>query len=100
MVANGISIPQERIAAFCRRHRVRRLAFFGSVLTDHFTPESDLDVLIEFEPGATPGLITFAGLALELEAIFGRTVDLRMPEDLSPHFRDAAVRGSKLLHAA
>lgn len=100
MTVNGVSIPQALIAEFCRRHRVHRLSLFGSVLTDRFTPQSDLDVLIEFEAGATPGLIAFAGLALELEAIFGRTVDLRMPEDLSPHFRDAAVRGSKLLHAA
>ena len=61
-----IEIPKEGIATFCRRNHIRKLAFFGSVLRDDFTPESDLGVLVEFEPGARVGLITLAGMEIEL----------------------------------
>jgi predicted nucleotidyltransferase len=82
-----IDISQDQIAAFCQRHHIRRLAFFGSVLRDDFKPDSDVDVLVEFEPGHTPGLITLAGMEIELSDLLNRKADLRTPADLSPYFR-------------
>ena len=70
-----IDIPKDEIAAFCRRKGIRRLALYGSVLRDDFTPESDVDVLVEFEPGQTPGL-EFIDMQDELSEIYGRKVDL------------------------
>ena len=78
-----ISLPMEEIAAFCQRHHIRRLAFFGSVLRDDFRLDSDVDVLVEFEPGHTPGLITLAGMEIELSGLLRRKADLRTPADLS-----------------
>jgi predicted nucleotidyltransferase len=91
MVLNQIEIPTEQIAEFCRRNHIRRLALFGSILRDDFTPESDVDVLVEFEPGKTPGLLGMAGLEIDLSGIIGRKVDLRTKEDLSRYFRDEVV---------
>ena len=71
-----IDIPQEEIAAFCQRNHIRRMALFGSVLRDDFTPESDVDVLVEFEPDARIGYIGLAGLEIELDKILGRKSDL------------------------
>jgi predicted nucleotidyltransferase len=93
------AIDRERLAGFCRRHGIRRLALFGSALRDDFRPESDLDVLVEFEPGRTPGLAFFA-MQDELSALLGRTVDLNTPADLSPLFRDDVVRSAEVLHDA
>jgi predicted nucleotidyltransferase len=87
-----IDVSAEEIEAFCRRHRIRRLAFFGSVLRDDFTPESDVDVLVEFEPGARVGLIGFAGIENELTRLIGRKVDLNTAGFLSPYFRDEVLR--------
>jgi predicted nucleotidyltransferase len=87
-----IEVPEEEIAAFCRRHRIRRLAFFGSVLRDDFTPESDVDVLVEFEPDVRVGLITFAGIENELSELLGRKVDLNTAGFLSPYFREEVLR--------
>jgi predicted nucleotidyltransferase len=81
-----IELPQEQIASFCQRHHIRRLSLFGSVLRRDFRPDSDVDVLVEFEAGLTPGL-AFFGMQEELTAILGRTVDLNTPGFLSPHFR-------------
>jgi predicted nucleotidyltransferase len=86
-----IPIPQDEIAAFCQRHHIRKLSLFGSVLRDDFRPDSDVDVLVEFEPGHSVGLITFAGMAIELSQIVGRQVDLRTPEDLSRYFRQKVL---------
>ena len=85
-----ITIDREAVAAFCRRHHVRRLALFGSVLRDDFGPESDVDVLVEFEPGHVPGLAFFA-MQEELSAILGRNVDLNTPGFLSRYFRDQVL---------
>ena len=71
-----IDIPKDEIAAFCRRNHIRRMALFGSVLRDDFTPESDVDVLVEFEPDARIGYIGLAGLEIELDKILGRKSDL------------------------
>ncbi|MCD4687456.1 MAG: nucleotidyltransferase family protein [Anaerolineae bacterium] len=83
-----ILIPQAALATFCQRHHIRRLSLFGSVLRDDFGPESDIDVLVEFQPGHVPGLITLAGMEIELSTLLGRKVDLRTPGDLSRYFRD------------
>lgn len=95
-----ISICPEVIAEFCRRNHIRELSFFGSVLGDDFSPESDVDVLVEFEPGHPVGFIRLAGIELELSAIVGRKVDLRTPADLSRYFRDEVVRSAKVQYAA
>jgi uncharacterized protein len=73
-----ITIPPQRVAEFCRRHHIRRLALFGSVLREDFRPGSDVDVLVEFEPGYTPGL-DFFGMETELSEVLGRNVDLNTP---------------------
>jgi hypothetical protein len=100
MALQAIEFPPDQVAAFCDRHRVRRLSLYGSILTDAFGPDSDIDMLIEFEPGATPGMIGFGGLILELQRMLGRRVDLRTPEDLSRHFRPFVMREARTLHAA
>ena len=83
-----ISISKTALAALCQEHRIKRLAIFGSALREDFGPESDIDVLVEFEPDRIPGLLGIAGMELELSELFtGRKVDLRTPEDLSPYFR-------------
>ena len=86
-----IAIDREGLADFCRRHRIRRLAFFGSVLRDDFRPESDIDVLVEFESGARVGLIALAGMELELSELLGRKADLRTAADLSRYFRQEVL---------
>lgn len=86
-----IEVPRERLAAFCRKHRIRRLSFFGSVLREDFAPESDVDVLVEFEPGAGAGLITFAGIEIELSELLGRKADLLTEGFLSRYFRDEVL---------
>ena len=94
-----ISVDERRIATFCRRHRIRRLAFFGSVLRDDFGPDSDVDVLVEFEEGNVPGLAFFT-MESELSEILGRKVDLNTPQFLSRYFRDDVVAEAEDLYAA
>ncbi len=87
MTKPRVDIPQERLAAFCRRHHIRKLSLFGSVLRDDFGPESDIDVLVEFEPGHVPGyrLITIQD---ELSDLFGgHPVDLVIERSLNRHLR-------------
>jgi uncharacterized protein len=86
-----IHIDRAAVAAFCRRHHIRRLALFGSVLRDDFAPDSDVDVLVEFEPGHVPGF-AFVDVEDELSALIGRQVDLHTPGSLSRHFRDRVVK--------
>ena len=94
-----IQIPQSEIEAFCRRHRIRRLALFGSVLRDDFGPDSDIDVLVEFEPGAKVGLRFFA-FEQELSDLLGRKVDLSTPMFLSKYFREQVLAEMETLYAA
>lgn len=82
-----IDIPQKRIADLCNRYHISKLALFGSVLRDDFHPDSDLDVLVEFEPGHGGGFINFMTIQMELSELFGRQVDLNTAEDLSRYFR-------------
>lgn len=86
-----IDIPKDEVAAFCRRHHIRRLALFGSVLREDFTPDSDLDILVEFDEGHTPGW-AFFDMQDELSTILGRKVDLNTPGFLSRYFRDQVTR--------
>src|SRR5512139_694381 len=85
-----LSIPQDKIADFCRRHHIRKLSLFGSVLRDDFAPASDVDVLVEFEPGHVPGL-AFFDMERELTSLLGRKVDLNTPGFLSRYFRDQVL---------
>lgn len=87
---HGIDFSNPAIAAFCRRRFIRRLSAFGSVLREDFGPESDVDILVEFEPGRKPGLAFFT-MQEELSRILGRTVDLQTPEFLSEHFRAQVI---------
>jgi predicted nucleotidyltransferase len=90
-----IMIPKDKIADFCRRNYIRKLAFFGSVLRDDFGPESDIDVLVEFEPGHVPGF-AFFGMETELSEILGRKVDLNTRNFLSRYFRDKVSKEAEV----
>ena len=92
-------LDTEAVREFCRRHRIRRLALLGSALRGELTPQSDIDVLVEFEPGATVGLITLAQMEAELTALVGRRVDLRTPAELSPYFRDEVLADARVEYA-
>lgn len=93
MSLQHVEIPGEEIAGFCRRHRIQKLSLFGSVLREDFRSDSDIDVLVEFEPGHTPGFFGLSRLEEELGQLFGgRKVDLRTPEDLSRYFRREVLR--------
>ena len=96
---HGINFQKESIAEFCKRYHIRRLALFGSVLREDFRTDSDVDVLVEFEPGHTAGLLRMAGLEMELSEVLGRKVDLRTPAELSRHFRDEVVSTSEVQYA-
>lgn len=98
---NGLLLPQREIADFCRRHYIRKLALFGSFLHGDARPDSDLDLLVEFEPGRVPGLIRLAGMELELSALLGgRKVDLNTPLCLSHYFRDEVLGEAEPVYAA
>jgi len=90
-MAVKIDFDRQTVARFCRKHRIRKLSFFGSVLRDDFGPGSDVDVLVEFEPGACVGLITLAGMERELGEVLGRKVDMNTPQCLSKYFRDEVL---------
>jgi len=95
-----VSVDKENIEAFCRKHRIKRLALFGSVLRPDFRSDSDVDVLVGFEPGAVPGLFGIARMERELSILFGgRKVDLRTPEDLSRYFRQNVIEEAEVQYA-
>ena len=99
MKAN-IPIPKEQLAAFCRSHHIRRLAIFGSALRADLSPESDIDLLVEFELEHIPGLLGIAHMERELSALLGgRKVDLRTPEDLSRYFRQRVLEEAEVQYA-
>ena len=94
-----IDIPREKIAEFCQRNRVRRMALFGSVIRDDFRPESDVDVLVEFEPGYAAGFIFFQ-MRRELTAMLGREVDMHTAASLSPYFRQEVLDEAEEIYVA
>ena len=95
----AIEIHKDRISEFCTRHRIRKLALFGSVLRPDFRADSDVDVLVEFLPGVAIGFFGFARIERELSALLGgRRVDLRTPQDLSRYFRTSVLDRAYTLH--
>lgn len=94
-----LNFSPTQLAEFCQRHRIRRLALFGSVLRDDFGPRSDVDVLVEFEPGVRTGLKFFA-IQKELSQIMGRPVDLHTPQCLSKYFRDRVLNEAEVQYVA
>ena len=94
-----IEVPRSDLEALCRRRHIRKLSLFGSVLSDNFRPDSDIDVLVEFEPDHRVGLIRMADIEHELSELFGRRVDLRTPADLSRYFRDQVLREAEVQYA-
>ncbi len=89
------------LISLCQRHHIRQLSLFGSTLKGANRPDSDVDLLVEFEPGMAPGLLHLAGIEMELSALIGdRKVDLRTAQDLSRYFRDEALRTAEVQYAA
>jgi uncharacterized protein len=97
---NNIALPKDRLDEFCRRNHIARLSLFGSVLREDFRPDSDVDVLVEFEEGHTPGFLGLARMEEELsEMMGGRKVDLRTPQDLSRYFREEVLDSAAVQYA-
>ncbi len=93
-----INVPEAGIADFCSRHHIRWLALFGSVLRDDFRPESDVDVLVEFEPDQRYTYFTLAQIEDDLSSLLGRKADLHMPKTLHPFLRDKVLGQAKTLY--
>lgn len=94
-----VALDKDKVADFCRKRHIRRLAVFGSALRSDFRPESDIDLLVEFEPGHTPGLFGIARMERELSALLGgRKADLRTPQDLSRYFRQDVVEQAEVAY--
>ena len=94
-----INISRDRIEAFCKKHHIRKLSVFGSVLRDDFGSDSDVDILVEFYADHIPGLIKLAGMEIELSDILKRKVDLRTPQDLSRYFRQEVMDSAEVQYA-
>jgi predicted nucleotidyltransferase len=94
-----IHLDPATLEQFCRRHGIRKLALFGSVLEDAFRAGSDVDMLVEFREGTVVGFFALARMERELSELIGRKVDLRTAADLSRYFRDEIVRSAEVLYA-
>ena len=94
-----IPISKEKIEEFCQKHHIHKLSLFGSVLSDDFRPESDVDVLVEFEIGQVVGFLRLASMELELSKILGRKVDMRTPHELSRYFRQEVCNSAEVQYA-
>jgi predicted nucleotidyltransferase len=93
-------ISQVNLIEFCKRNYIRKLAVFGSALRGELHPDSDIDLLVEFEDSHTPGLFSIVRMEMELAEMLGRKVDIRTPEDLSQYFRDEVVRNAQIQYQA
>jgi len=91
MIEQRFSIPREVIAEFCQRNHIRKLSLFGSVLRDDFRPDSDIDILVEFEPNAKISLFDMGGMQMELSEMLGREVGFLTKEFISPRFRQKVL---------
>ncbi len=89
-------MPGDKLIEFCKRNCIKKLSLFGSALSGSLHPDSDIDLLVEFEEGHTPGLFSIVRMEMELADALGRKVDLRTPEDLSRYFREEVIRHAKL----
>lgn len=92
-------ISKEKLEVFCKKHHIKKFALFGSAIKDKLRPDSDIDVLVEFEEGFTPGLITFCGIQNEISDLIGREVDLRTPQELSKYFREEVIKTAQVQYA-
>ena len=97
---NGIKIPKKKIIAYCKKHHIKKLAFFGSLLREDFTSSSDIDILVEFEKGHIPGFFNLIRMENDLSMMFkGHKVDIRTPKDLSRYFRKQVISNAVVLYA-
>jgi uncharacterized protein len=94
----GITIPHEKLAEFCQRYPIHKLALFGSALREDFGPNSDIDILVEFEPGARVSLFDMVTMEMELADILGRKVDFRTAPELSRYFRQKVLDTAEVLY--
>jgi predicted nucleotidyltransferase len=99
LISDRVRIPQDAIAAFCQRNHIRKLSLFGSVLRDDFRPDSDVDMLVEYDPEARTTLLDMAAQEIELSQMLGRKVDLRTAGDLSQYFRQKVVDNAQPIYA-
>lgn len=95
-----INIDERKLSEYCKANHIKKLSFFGSVLTDKFSEESDIDILVEFEEDSTPGLLGITKLERELSQLIGKKVDLRTKEELSRYFKDAVVKEAEVKYGA
>ena len=95
-----IKLNKAEITEFCRRNKIIKLSLFGSSLREDFSPESDVDILVEFDPEARVGLMKLAGMEIELSEIIGRKVDLNTPGFISKYFRDKVLAESEVQYVA
>jgi predicted nucleotidyltransferase len=95
----NLKVSKKKIGEFCKKHHIRKLSLFGSVLRDDFRSDSDVDVLVEFDPNHIPGLIRLAGMEFELSEILGCTVDIRTAQDLSRYFRQEVLHSAEVQYA-
>lgn len=96
----SVDIPQEKVAEFCRKYHIRKLSLFGSVLRDDFRQDSDVDILVEFEPGYGPGFLGLAHMEREIsEVLGGRKVDMHTPQELSRYFRYDVISSALVQYA-
>jgi hypothetical protein len=93
-------MPKKKLIEFCKRNYIRKLSIFGSAIRGELQPGSDIDLLVEFEEGHTPGLFSIVRMEMELAEVLGRKVDLRTPEDLSQYFRDEVVQNARVQYQA
>ena len=99
MAKAHIDLPKEKIAEFCRRNHIRKLSLFGSVLHGDSRPDSDVDLLVEFDHGHKPGFFKLAHMERELSGLIGKKVDLRTPQELSKYFRDEVLSEAEVQYA-
>ncbi len=93
-------ISKKEIVNFCKKNYIIRMSVFGSALRDKLGPESDIDILVEFDQNHIPGLMDIAGMEIELAEMIGRKVDLRTPAELSRYFRDDVIQRARVEYAA
>jgi uncharacterized protein len=100
MTFRGVHFDESRLGEYCRAHGIVRLSLFGSILGEQFGPESDVDLLVEFDPAKRVSLFDVGGMTADLREMLGREVDLRTYEDLSVYFRDEVARQARPLYVA